>query len=104
MRTSRATITFGGTTLLRQRRYTVLLAVILAVLVLQSFVITTGSKSIGHDVVATVLGVTILLVVFERSAVRAVMAVFLLIAISIAWERHLQVSSIFDQALRVATR
>ena len=55
MQTERATITFGGTTLLRQRRYAVLLAVLLAVLVLQSFVITTGSKSIGHDVVAAVL-------------------------------------------------
>lgn len=101
MRTERATITFGGTTLLHQRRYAVLLAVLLAVLVLQSFVITTGSKSIGHDVVAAVLAVTILLVVFERSAVRAVMAVFLLIAISIAFERHLQVSSRFDLPLKV---
>jgi hypothetical protein len=66
---------FGGTTLLRQRKYTVLLAVLLAVLVFQSFAITTGPKSIGHDVVATVFGVAILLVVFERSAAQAVMAV-----------------------------
>jgi voltage-gated potassium channel len=101
MRTERARVTFGGTTLLRHRRYAVLLAVLLVALVLQSFVITTGSKSIGHDVAATVCGVTILLVAFERSAVRAVMAVFLLIAISISWERHLHVSSRFDQALLV---
>jgi hypothetical protein len=87
--------------LLRQRKYTVLLALLLAALVFQSFVVTTGSKSIGHDVVATVFGVALLLVVFERSALQAVMAVPLLIAISIGWERHLHVSSIFDHALGV---
>jgi hypothetical protein len=101
MRTERATVTFGGTTLLHQRRYTVLLALLLAVLVVQSFVITTGSEGIWHDVAVTTLGVTILVVVFERSAARAVMAVFLLIACLIAWERHLSVSSIFDRALPV---
>jgi hypothetical protein len=101
MQTERATITFGSTTLLRQRRYTVLLAVLLAVLVFQSFAITIGSEGIGHDVIATVFGVAIFLVVFERSAVQTVMGVFLLIAISIGWERHLHVSLIFDHALRV---
>lgn len=59
MRTERATITFGGTTLLRQRKYTVLVAVLLALLVLQSFAITTGAESIWHDVMVTVLGVAI---------------------------------------------
>ena len=92
---------FRGTTLLRQRKYTALLVVLLAVLVLQSFAITTGSESIGHDVMATLCAVAIFLVVFERSAVQTVMAVVLLIAVSIGWERHLHVSSIFDPALRV---
>ncbi len=87
--------------MLRQRKYTVLLAVLLAMLVFQSFVITTGAEGIGHDVIATVFGVAIFLVVFERSAVQTVMAVFLLIALLIGWERHLHVSSIFDHALRV---
>jgi hypothetical protein len=91
---------FGGTTLLRQRKYSVLLVVLLVVLVLQSVAITTSSESIGHDVMATALGVAIFLVVFERSARQTVMAVFLLIAISIGWERHLHIPSIFDYALR----
>jgi hypothetical protein len=37
-------MTFGGPTLLRQRKYTALLAVLLAMLVFQSFVITTGAE------------------------------------------------------------
>jgi hypothetical protein len=65
---------FGGTNLLRWRKYTVLLAVLLGVLVFQSFAITTGSESIAHDLIATLFGVTIFLVVFERSAVQTVMA------------------------------
>jgi hypothetical protein len=75
--------------------------VLLAVLVLQSFAITTGSESIVHDVMATLFGMAIFLVVFERSALQIVMAVSLLIALSIGWERHLHVSSIFDHALRM---
>jgi hypothetical protein len=101
MRIDRATITSGATTLLRQHKYTVLLVVLLAVLVLQSVAITTGSESIGHDVMATALGVAIFLVVFERSALQTAMAVLLLIAFSIGWERHLHIPSIFDHALRV---
>ena len=101
MRTERTTTT-GGTTLLRQRKYTVLLALLLVVVVFQSFALTNGSQGIGRDVVSTVLGVAILLVVFERSAVQVVMAVFLLIAISIGWERQLHIPSIFDDGLRVA--
>jgi hypothetical protein len=94
-------MTFGGATLLRQRKYTVLLAVLLAMLVLQSFAITNDSESIWRDVMATVLGVAIFLAVFDRSALQTVMAVFLLIALSIGWERHLHVSTIFDHSLRV---
>src|ERR1700744_1999404 len=101
MRTDRATMTFGGATLLRQRKYTVLLAVLLSMLVLQSFAITNDSESIWRDVMATVLGVAIFLAVFDRSALQTVMAVFLLIALSIGWERHLHVSTIFDHSLRV---
>ena len=93
-------MTFGAT-LLRQRKYTVLVAVLLALLVLQSFAITTGSDDIWHDVMATALGVAIFLVVLDRSALQRIMAVLLLIAISIGWERHLHAPSIFDHALRV---
>jgi hypothetical protein len=92
---------FGRTSLLRQRKYTVLLVVLLAMLVLQSFAITTGSEVIGRDVMATVFGVAIFLVVFERSTLQTVMAVFLFIAISIGWALHTHVSSVFDRALAV---
>ena len=92
----------SGTTLLRERKYTVLVAVLLALLVLQSFTITAGSESTWHDVMATVLGVAIFLVVFDRSALRTITAVFLLVAIAIGWERHLHVPFIFDHALRVS--
>ena len=70
-----------------------LLAILLVTAVLQSFAITAGPKRIEHDVMLTVLGVAIFLVVFERSAVRTVMAIVLLLAISITWARYLPVSS-----------
>jgi hypothetical protein len=54
MRIDRTT-TACGATVLRQRKYTILVAVLLALLVLQSFAITTGSESTWHDVMATVL-------------------------------------------------
>jgi hypothetical protein len=92
---------FRGTTLLRQRKYTALLVVLLAMLVLQSFDITTGSKMIGRDVMATVFGVAIFLVVFERSTLQTVMAVFLFIAISTGWALHAHLSSVVDYALAV---
>ena len=76
---------FGRTTLLRQCKYTILLAVLLAMLVLQSFAITNHSEGIWRDVMSTVLGVAIFLVVFDRSALQTVMPVFLLVAFSIGW-------------------
>jgi voltage-gated potassium channel len=92
---------FSGTALVRQHKYTALLIVLLAMLVLQSFYITTGSERIGRDVTATVFGVAIFLAVFERSALQTVMAVFLFIAISTGWAFHTHVSSVFDRALAV---
>jgi voltage-gated potassium channel len=92
---------FSGTTLLRQRKYTALLVVLLAMLVLQSFAITTSSGSVWRDVMATVFGVAIFFVVFERSALQTVMAVFLFIALSTGWALHVHVSSVFDRALAV---
>lgn len=70
-----------------------LLVILLATVVLQSFAITRGHKGIEHDVMVTVLGVAMFLVVFERSAVRTVMAIVVLLAISITWARHLPVLS-----------
>jgi hypothetical protein len=92
---------FSGATFLRQRKYTALLVVLLAMVVLQSFPITTGFESIWHDVLATVLGVAIFLVVFERSVLQTVMAVLLFFALSTGWAFHAHVSSAFDQALAV---
>jgi hypothetical protein len=97
-----AAITFGFTTLLRRRKYEVLLALLLAFLVLQSFTVAIDSKSIWHDVTTTVLAVAIFLVVFERSSLRTFTAVFLVLIISIGWGHHLPVSSLFDHALSLA--
>jgi hypothetical protein len=88
-------------TLLRQGKYTALLAVLLAMLVLQSFAITTASEGIWCDVMATVFGVAIFLIVLERSALQTVMAVFLFIALLTGWVLHAHVSSVFDRALAV---
>jgi hypothetical protein len=92
---------FSGTTLLHQRKYSTLLVVLLAMLVLQSFAITSSSETIWRDVIATILGVAIFLVVFERSALQTVMGVFLFIALSTGWALHAHVSSVFDRALAV---
>ena len=92
---------FGSTTL-RQRKYSVLLALLFAQLVLQSFAITTGSESIWHDVMATVLGVAIFLVVFDRSVLQIPTAAFLLIALSIGWGSHFHGPSKSDNTLRVS--
>ncbi len=101
IRTESTAIAFAGATLPRRHKYAVLLAVLLAVVALQSFAIATGSDSIGHDVMLTFLGVAIFLVVFERSALQTVATVFLLTVLSIGWGRHLRVSSTFDPALSV---
>jgi hypothetical protein len=92
--------TFSGTALLRERKYSILLAVLLALLVFQSFTITTNAGSIERDIEGTVFGVAIFFVVYERSAMQIVMAVFLLIAISIGWERHLHITLRLDPVLR----
>ena len=92
---------FSGRTLLRRRKYTVLLAVLLAMVVLQSFSVATGSEEIWRDVMATFFGVAIILVVFERSALQTVVAVFLFIALAIGWALHAHVSSVFDRALAI---
>ena len=92
---------FEGATLLSQHKYTALLVVLLAMLVLQSFAITTGSEGIERDVMATVFGLAIFLVVFERSALQTVMAVFLFIAISTGWALRAHFSSVFERALAV---
>ena len=94
MLAGRAAIKFRDTTLLRTRKYTVLLILLLAGVVLQSFAITPGSERIEHDVMGTVLGVAIFLVVVERSAARTVMAIVLLLAMSITWFHYLPLSSL----------
>jgi len=98
---NRATMTFGGTTSLGQRRYTVLLAVLLSLLVVQSFAITTASEGIVRDIMATTLSVVVFFVVFDRSVLQIVIGVLMLICIFVGWTRHFHVSPIFDHALLV---
>ena len=96
-------MTFVYTSLLRRRKYAVLLAILLAGVVVRSFATATSSRSILHSATETVLGVAIFLVVFERSALRRVMTVFLILIVSIAWVRYLPVSS-FECVLSVTQK
>ena len=93
-------MTFGETTMLRRWKYVVLLALLLAGVVVQSFATATSPRSNLHSVTETVFNVAIFLVVFERSAVRRVMTVLLILIVSIGWARYLPVSS-FERALLV---
>jgi len=95
-------MTFGDTTMLRRWKYVVLLSMLLAGVVAQSFATATSPKSNLHTVTETVFDVAIFLVVFDRSAaaVRRVMTVFLILIVSIGWARYLPVSS-FERVLLV---
>lgn len=73
---------------LRRHRYAVLLALLLVSLVLESLGARSGAGKILSDVVRTVLGVTLFLVVFERPRERAGMAVVLVGTVTLGWLRY----------------
>ena len=93
-------MTFGDTTSLRRRKYAVLLGILLAAVVVQSFAIGTSSRTIWLDIMETFMVVAIYLVVFERSAALRIMTVVLLLVVLIGWAHRLPISS-FDHALSV---
>ena len=70
---------------LRRHKYAALLALLLVLLAIQSFDARPGAEGTLSDVFRTMLGVAILVVVFERQRERMAMAVILAAAIAIAW-------------------
>jgi hypothetical protein len=73
----------------RERRYALLLALLLFSLAFQSFATRPGAATVLSDTLRTLLSVAILVVVFERPRERAVMALVLVGAIGIGWVRDL---------------
>jgi hypothetical protein len=74
---------------LGERKYALLLGLLLITLAFQSFATRPGSGTVLADGLRTLLSVAILLVVFERPRERAVMALVLAGALAIAWGRDL---------------
>src|SRR5206468_390165 len=88
---------------LRRHKYVVLLALLLVELAIQSLDTRPGAGRSLIDAFRAVLGVAILVVVFERRRERAFMAGMLAIAVAIGWGRHLSPASL-DYALSLALR
>jgi hypothetical protein len=84
-----------------ERKYALLLALLLFSLAFQSFAIVPGSGTVLADGIRTLLSVAILFVVFERPRERAVMALVLAGTLAIAWGRDLSARS-YDHAATVA--
>jgi hypothetical protein len=83
---------------LRERRYALLLALLLVSLVVQSFATQPGTGTVLADGLRTILSVAILVVVFERPRERAVMALVLIGTIGIGWARDLSGGEFVDAA------
>lgn len=89
---------------LRQQKYSVLLALLLAALAVQTFS-ARGAERFISDVFGSVLAVAIWFVVFERARERAAMAAVLVATLTISWARYFagagldRVLSLADQTL-----
>jgi hypothetical protein len=77
---------------LRQRKYSVLLALLLVALAIQ-MISARGAERFASDAVGTVLAVSIWFVVFERSRERATMAAVLVAALALGWGRYVAAAS-----------
>ena len=86
---------------LRKHKYAALLALLLVFLAIQSFDARSGAEGTLSDAFRTMLGVAILVVVFERQRERMAMAVILAAAIAIAWGRLVSGANL-DTALSMA--
>jgi hypothetical protein len=82
---------------LGERKYALLLGLLLITLAFQSFATRPGTATVLADGLRTVLSVAILLVVFERPRERAVMALVLTGTLAIAWGRDLSAGN-YDNA------
>lgn len=86
---------------LRRRKYAALLALLLVYLAIQSLDAPLGAEGTLADAFRTMLGVAVLVVVFERQRERMAMAVILAAALAIAWWRHVSGGNL-DSALSIA--
>lgn len=88
---------------LRRHKYVVLLALLLGMLAIQSFDARPGAGRLYSEAFRAVLGVAILLVVFERGPERVFMAAILAAGVAIGWGRHFSAASL-DYPLSLALR
>ena len=73
---------------MRKYKYAALLALLLVSLAVKSFDARHGAEGTLSDAFRTMLGVAMLVVVFERQRERVAMAVIIAPAFAIAWWRH----------------
>ena len=93
----------GNAVASRGHRYVVLLALLLVVLAIQSLDARPGAGRLFNEGFRTVLGVAILVVVFERRRERAFMAAIIAAVVAIGWGRHFSPASL-EYALSLALR
>ena len=86
---------------LGKHKYAALLAVLIVSLTIQSFDAQAGAVGTLSDTFRTVLGVSILVVVFERPRERVGMAVILALIVAIGWGRRFSAAGL-DHSLSLA--
>ena len=86
---------------LRRHKHAVLLVLLFIVLAITMINAQSDAERLHTDVLRTVLGVTIWIVVFERRRERATMGAVLLASLAIIWGRHFTVASL-EHALSLA--
>jgi hypothetical protein len=86
---------------LRRHKHAVLLVLLFIVLAISTINAQSGAERLHTDVLRTVLGVAIWIVVFERRRERATMGAVLLASLAISWGRHFAVASL-EHALSLA--
>ena len=86
---------------LRRHKHAVLLVLLFIVLAITMINAESDAERLHTDVLRTVLGVTIWIVVFERRRERATMGAVLLASLAIIWGRHFTVASL-EHALSFA--
>ena len=86
---------------LRRHKYAALLALLLVFLAIQSFDAQSGAGGTLSSAFRTMLGVAILVVVFERQRERTAMSVILAAAIAVAWGGRHVAGANLDNALSI---
>src|ERR1700732_1141889 len=86
---------------LRRHKHAVLLVLLFIVLAITTINAQSDAERLHTDILRTVLGVAIWIVVFERRRERVTMGVVLLPSLVISWGRHFTVGSL-EQTLLLA--